>query len=118
MTNTTYTFDDNTYSDLHKEAYGFRPRQSGWYDAAPEEKQREWDYLIEVAQRRALEEEMEEQRAALEFESRIQELIAYGAGDRATAIRWLDDAYETNGDMGYLEYKLGLPYHYLEKGIK
>jgi hypothetical protein len=117
MTNTTYTFDDATYSDLYKEAFGFRPRQSGWYTLPDAEKQREWDSLIDIAQRQALEEEMQEQKAALEFESRIQELIAYGAGDREAAIRWVADAYEVNGDLDCLAYKLGLPYRYFVKGI-
>ena len=30
-----YTYDDQTYSDLHKDAYGYRPRNDGWAYLSP-----------------------------------------------------------------------------------
>ena len=27
-----YTYDENTFSDLHKEVYGFRPNTDMWKD--------------------------------------------------------------------------------------
>ena len=34
-----YTFEDNLFSDLHKDAYGFRPRYHRYYEASDDEKQ-------------------------------------------------------------------------------
>jgi hypothetical protein len=40
--------------------------------------------------------------------------------DVATAIRWMDDAYGTNGDYQFLDYYLGVKYGTIEGmlGIK
>ena len=43
MTNEIYTYDENIFSDFHKDAYGFRPRDHRFYDATPAEKQVIWD---------------------------------------------------------------------------
>jgi|TARA_R110000764_G_scaffold162662_3_gene249981 hypothetical protein len=43
-------YDDNLFSDLHKEVYGFRPRgviMDNWNSMAPTEKQVRWDQLCE-----------------------------------------------------------------------
>jgi hypothetical protein len=42
-------------------------------------------------------------------------LMATGAQDRATAIRWIMDAEGANGDTEYADYLLGLPYGYISK---
>ena len=45
-----YTYDDNTFSDLHKEVYGFRPRTDGWADwtsRTPRQKQELWNALCD-----------------------------------------------------------------------
>ena len=49
-----YTFDENLISDLHKDAYGFRPDQSFWATFAsfnPDQKQALWDNMIAVLNR-------------------------------------------------------------------
>jgi hypothetical protein len=38
-----------------------------------------------------------------------------GAKDRATAMRWIHEAEDTQGDDDYLAYTLGLPYQYFRK---
>ena len=114
----TYTFDENCVSDLHKDAFGFRPSQSFWeyWDEANDaRKQRIWDDLLE-----ALDREMEFQRqreaAAVEiFDEMLDRLYRAGAKDFAMAIKWAHDAHETNGDDEYLEYHLGLPYCHIRK---
>tara|TARA_B100000780_G_scaffold272135_1_gene233930 strand:- start:38 stop:208 length:171 start_codon:yes stop_codon:yes gene_type:complete len=43
-------YDDNLFSDFHKEVYGFRPRgviMDNWNSMAPAEKQVRWDQLCE-----------------------------------------------------------------------
>jgi hypothetical protein len=106
-----------TYSDMFKDAYGFRPTNdvSGWTEA---------DFEAEFAHLGARIGEQEERRerqeakAIDEFEDRIYKLMDLGARNRDMAIRWLDEAYETNGDMEYLSHNLGLPYGYIENQAK
>jgi hypothetical protein len=56
-----------------------------------------------------------EAQATVVFEQRIYTLIHAGAKDRATAIRWIHEAEDTNGDDKYLAYTLSLPYGYFRK---
>jgi hypothetical protein len=114
----TFTFDERTVSDLHKDARGYRPISSWWSlwsESSDEEKQEIWDSLIkesadEVARERSM------QAAALEiFRSRIAETIALGAGDEKTAIKWIVQAEGlTAHDMWYgpsfLCFHFGLSY--------
>ncbi len=115
-TATAYTFDENIVSDLHKDAYGFRPSESFWeYWTASDDdrKQRIWDELLD-----ALEREMEYQRqreaeAVYDFNVHLRNLLDAGASDFEMALRWMHEAHDTNGDDEYLEYHLGLPYGYI-----
>jgi hypothetical protein len=116
--NTTYTFSDDIISDLHKDAYGFRPSESFWEfwsTASDAEKQKEWDHLVERLNQSMEEEEANHRSCIARLEDRIAGMIAIGAKDRAMAIRWLDEAYDTQGDMQFLEWNLGVPYGYFKK---
>jgi hypothetical protein len=113
----TYTYDEDIVSDLHKDAWGFRPSSYWWYrwnEGSDASKQSMWNSLIvdlEVA--------MANQKAAYddaksEYEARLAEYISIGAKDRATAIRWLVQSLElTEADKWYgaeyICYTLGLP---------
>jgi hypothetical protein len=117
----TFTYDENIYSDLHKDAYGFRPRGGRFYadDATPEEKQAIWDALL-VDLDAEIEREKEMRNEAVNrFEVLLTTMIASGAEDKATALRWLrqaeNDEYLMHDD-DYFEYTYNLPYGYL-KGI-
>ena len=115
MSEGTFTYDEDTYSDLHKEAYGFRPRgatYARWEAMTPAEKQAEWDYLCDASERSAREERAEEIRCAKVLEERIAETISIGAGDRETAIRWIAEGEDASDDMDYLCYKLGVCFGY------
>ena len=109
------TFDEAIFSDLHKEAYGFRPRGSRFYDpdATAEEKQKIWDSVLD-AQRREVAQEQEREAASIkEFETRITKVIGFGAKDRETAIRWiLQGTIEDWQDSGMACYLMGIPYRY------
>lgn len=118
MSNATYTYDEDCYSDLHKDAYGFRPRGSAWeawVNMNPDQKQAEWDFLIEVLARRMAEDDIREQECIATFEATVALTIENGAKDRETAIRWLMDADECMGDVEYFCYHNGLPYNYFRK---
>ena len=113
----TYTFSDDCISDLHKDAYGFRPKVgfwTRWASATDAEKQQEWDWLVQVLERSMEEEKLNFQSCIARFEERLAGLLELGAKDTAMAIRWLDEAYQTNGDLEFLEWNLGLPFGHLK----
>ena len=115
-----YTYDADTLSDLHKDAYGFRPRGeefwAAWESADDDGKQRIWDGILDDLDR-ALETEREiQQEAIAEFESTVRSTMATVAGStREDAIRYLHDQYDTNGNVESLEYELGVPFGYISK---
>jgi len=112
---TEFTFDYDLYSDLHKDAYGFRPHGSRFYDEDTTDADRQWlwDMAIKDLDAAIIEEEARQQEAIASFEKSITDSIAMGAADRATAIKWQIQAggYEHEYDAGYICYCLGLPYH-------
>lgn len=88
----SYTYSDELYSDIHKDAYGFRPRNGGvwdWDRMSPAEKQAAWDRMEEKIQEDIDFEKQAAERAAQEFEAEVQSYISLGAGDRETALRWI-----------------------------
>lgn len=115
MSNATYTYEDESYSDLHKDAFGFRPGSRDWarWSAMSDDaKQAEWDSLVEVMKRRMDEEKEMEQECIARFEANVAGVIAAGAKDRETAIRWIIDAEDVDGDLDHFCYRMGLPYGY------
>lgn len=89
---TTFTFDTALVSDLHKDAYGFRPSSAfweSWNAMSDDERQKEWDYLCAAADRAVDEEKREQDRAYNVFEDRVVEAMLAGAKDRDEAILWL-----------------------------
>jgi len=100
------------YWDMHKDAYGVRPRcidTSSWTEA---EFKAEFEYLIGVIKDNEQARRAAEEQAAHAFEMRVQSILACGAKDRAMALRWIHEAEDTGGDNEYLCYTLGLPYRY------
>lgn len=114
----SYTFDEYTVSDLHKDAFGFRPSQcwwDSWTTMTDDEKQSEWDSLIESMEASCVEEASREQRAVAIFENTVSAVLASGAKDRATAHRWLMEASKAQGDWEYFCFLNGLPYGYFKE---
>ena len=79
-------------SDAHKDAYGFRPRGYNYAEWSIADLEAEADRLSEAVTRAIEAEEVEQNRAVEAFEQAVQNTIAMGAGNRATALRWLTDA--------------------------
>ena len=107
-----YTFDENSISDLHKDAYGFRPSESFWSTFAafnPEQKQALWDSMIADLRRSVEEERVMQEEAVVKFEDRVDNLM-HDSTTRKRVIEWLMDADESLGDVEYFEYLNGLPY--------
>lgn len=113
MYNTIEEFEQ-VYSDFFKEANGWRPRHdtSHW---TLDDWRKEFDSLTRQCEENRKAEAEAEQRAVIEFEIAITKLIAMGAKDRATAIRWMmgDNVEGYESDPGYFEYENGLPHGYL-----
>lgn len=81
----------NIMSDMHKDAYGFRPRHINYDAFTDAELEAECDSYQEVMEKN---ESLEAKRleADLEtFEALINKTIALGAGNRKTALRWIVD---------------------------
>lgn len=109
--------------DLHKDARGFRP-SSEWtamFNAAkPERQQAIWDMLCEELAASEAQERAAEAAAAARFESLVADAIALGAGDRATALRWILEGEGLSADadwygMEYAAVHFGLPISYFKE---
>ena len=114
-----YTFDDNIVSDLHKDAYGFRPGEyfwSSWTGSSDAEKQVIWDNLI-INLDREMEREREAQAAAIvRFEERILDTMSVVvSANRGDVVRYFADMEGCDDDLEHLEYLMGLPYGYITK---
>ena len=93
-----YDFDDNIFSDLHKDAYGFRPRGHEYYEALPARKQEIWVKVCEDLEAAQEEEARQAEEAVAEFKAQITKVIEAGAGNRINALRWM-----TSTETFYLE---------------
>ena len=107
---TAYTYEENIFSDFHKDAYGFRPRGHEFYTATPARKQEIWDSVGRAFDIREAEEAEEEARALREFEAEIASVIEAGAGDRTTALRWMteEDTFYHSQDIEHWVYLQGI----------
>ena len=108
----------STISDLHKDVYGVRWRgdASGMSDA---DLQSFLDSLGESMEREIEYQRQADIEAVEQFEARIVEVIAMGAGDRETALRWIIDAHfdedaatHIEHDSYYFNYEMHLPTNY------
>jgi hypothetical protein len=117
---TTYTFCEDTVSDLHKDAYGFRPKGdfwTYWEGASNDQKQELWDSMYGTMQRTLeLERELQDE-AVVKFENTLASMMHLGARSKEMAIHWLHEAHNTNGDNEYLDYMLNVPYGTVKKTL-
>ena len=102
-----------TYSDFHKDAYGFRPRNdvSDW---TLEDFDREFAIFARVCEENRIQQEAAEAEAIVRFEDRVTNLMHTGT-NRARVIAWLMDAEGANGDFEYFCFTQGLPYGYFKE---
>lgn len=121
-----FTFDSNIVSDLHKEAYGFRPSASYfemWNRIPDAEKQIEWDRLLERMSD-SMDEEAHQAEAAKRFEQRVADVMELVASsNRADAIRFIAQAEGKDDEIefyGYeaLEFHFGLKFGYIKESSK
>jgi len=101
--------------DMYKDAHGIRPRGIDTGTWTLEQFQQEFEYLGRVIADNENQRKVFEADAIEKFEKHVTDTICMGARDRETALRWIMDASNANGDWEYLCYDLGLPYHYFRK---
>ena len=102
------------YWDMYKDAYGVRPRgidTTGWSLA---DFDREFEFLANLIQQNYEQEQADQKVAVAEFEAKVETLVN-GTTSRETAIAWLMDSVEAQGDPEYACYLFGLPYGYLKE---
>ena len=103
------------YWDMYKDAYGVRPRgidTSAW---TLEEFESEFKTLGVVIEREEIARKEAETEATDKFEQHVTNTICMGAKDRATALRWIMDASQADGDWEYFCFLNGLPYGYFRE---
>ena len=103
------------YSDMHKDAYGFRPRGVNTLNWTLEDFEAEFEFLGAEINRAEAERKIQEQHAIEDFEDRVAKSIEVGAANRETALQWIMAADQCNGDWEYLAYTNGLPYRYFDR---
>jgi hypothetical protein len=101
--------------DMYKDAHGIRPRGIDTSTWTLEQFQQEFEYLGRVIADNENQRKVFEADAIEKFEKHVTDTICMGARDRETALRWIMDASNANGDWEYLCYDLGLPYQYFRK---
>jgi len=102
------------YWDMHKDAYGVRPRgidTSAWTEADFEA---EFKVLGEAIDREEIARKASEAEAVTKFEQHVTNTICMGAGTREVALRWIMEASDANGDWEYFCFCNGLPYRYFQ----
>jgi hypothetical protein len=119
MSNEFKSWDDMTvleqsatiYSDMYKDAYGFRPRginTDSWTESQFNDALDELGRVIEASETARKEDEA---AAILKFEDSVTNLMHTGT-NRARVIAWLMQEADAEDDPEYFCYKKGLPYNY------
>ena len=109
-----FTFDENILSDLHKDARGYRPYSifmEYWDAMSNEEKQHQWNALVEEVEFSISEEKAREAEAVEAFKMLIQTYIVAGAADEKTALRWMSTGEEqfcNAMDVEHFVWKAGI----------
>jgi hypothetical protein len=104
-----FTYDDNIFSDLHKDARGFRPRGHEYFTATPARKQQIWEVLCDELEASIDAEARAHEEAEADLDRQVDQALALGAQDRAQAIRWIAQGMD-EADAGYICFLLGLSY--------
>ena len=105
------------YWDMHKDAYGVRPRGINTTDWTEADFEAEFVILGNAIDANYKEQVAQEAVAQHDFEMRVLSLLQTGAKDREMALRWIHEAEGSNGDNEYLCYLLGLPYRYFKETV-
>ena len=101
--------------DMYKDAYGVRPRGIDTTEWTEEQFEAEFVQLSKTIDANYKEQLEQEERATIDFEMRVQNLMTSGAKSYEMAIRWIHEAEGSDGDEEYLCFLVGLPYGYFRR---
>lgn len=109
----TYTFDETIISDLHKEAYGFRPREGWWNMWAAfnaDQKQATWDSLIADLDDAIEQQEQQEAQALVEFRQSLRKVmdLMNCTWNRAVEVLAEAEGDDLSYDFDYFMWKQGV----------
>lgn len=101
------------YSDTHKDAYGFRPKEWSWQPEFEtlEGLRKEMDRIEDIICEQIKQEEIEYAQAAEDFEAEVKAKEAAGI-TRTQYVEDLHDLHDTGGCELHLKVCLGLSIHY------
>lgn len=104
---TTYTFDENLYSDFHKDTYGFRPSQHDKFYTTESSniKQVIWDQLCVDFDRNQRIEELENAEAIYEFKKYLDRFDSYA--DAISSIVEFND-FQNSSDVEDYVWQQGI----------
>ena len=106
-----YTYDEAIFSDMHKDAYGFRPSSDHTFFAtkSADLKQSIWDTTVNDVGRAIDDEERLARQCVRDLEEMIRAYVEY-CGDRTTAIRWMvqQEEFVSEQDVEYWVWKHGV----------
>ena len=112
-----FTYSDDIISDLHKDAYGFRPSQrffDDWAEYTPAEKQECWDMLCKEMERSMKEQAAAEAAALVEFRKQVAATMKFCNCNWKKAVEFLADAegddIDYDQDFDYFLWKQGVGY--------
>ena len=104
-----------THYDFYKDVHGIRPRWMNYDEMSEADLEAQLEQLGREAEVQAREEAEQQKIATEKFEKHITNTICMGARDRETALRWIMDASNADGDWEYLCFLNGLPYGYFKE---
>jgi len=113
-----FTYSDDIISDLHKDAYGFRPSQrffDDWTEYTPVEKQECWDMLCDEMERSMKQQAESEAAALVEFRKAVAATMKFcDVKEWNLALDYLADeadiSIENEQDFDFFLWKQGLGY--------
>jgi hypothetical protein len=108
------------YYEFYKEVYNVRPRHIYRNGGEPAYSEQQMEQMLKdlsvAAESVVAEQEEATARATAKFEALIMTTVAAGAADRQTALRWIMDASDCDGDWERLCYHHNLPFSYFKEG--
>lgn len=117
--------DGYSYSDMHKDCYGFRPSQSTWErlkTMSEDEIRSEMDRMQISICRQIDEDRIAQLQATRDVFQRVREGAAQHGVDLFTYLRWMVQAELPNGDIrheqdwsGVVGYEWGLSYRLADR---
>lgn len=102
-----------TYYDLFKDVYGYRPRD--FQEMTNKQLEEEIEYLSKENDRQIEENNASQAMSLLKFNELVVNTMAVSGLSTEDTIRYLIEAEDVDGDIGYFEYRYNIPYGSIKK---